>query len=180
MRQVKVYSTICFLVWLFGETLDLNAQIKDTVYIYFDSTKTNMSKEKFLIPINFSKPITGENVDSSIAFFIKEPIDPNKFGQLEYTTSTFWFNHRIPTEYEKTKFGYKTPTIITRDTAYLKDKFLLDFQFFEASKNMVVWWNLVDKNKKKPKLIIFIIDKDEIKNGKIILREVEFIKLTIE
>lgn len=176
MRRVKVYLNICFLVCFFGETQDLNAQINDTIYIYFDSTKTNMSKEKFLIPINYSKPNTGENVDSSIAFFIEEPIDPNKYGQLEYTTGTFWFNHRIPTEFEKTEFGYKTPAIITRDTAYLKNKFILDFQFFEASKNMVIWWNLVDKNKRK----IFIIDKGEIKDGKIILREVFFIKPVIE
>lgn len=68
----------------------------------------------------------------------------------------------------------KSPSIIKKDSAFLKKTQLLNNIFFLTSDYKQVCKTFEEENSREKDVIIFIIDKDEVQNGKIILREVKF------
>lgn len=144
------------------------SQIKDTVYIYFDSTLVGMKKVSYKM-FN-SKKYPDENIKASYKYFIDKKKNENKY--LYDTGYTFTHFNQGKSEYET--FGGVPPLKIIKDSCFIKKKKPLNIDFFLTTDYFKVCKTFEKEDNWEQDVIIFIIDKDEIKDGKLILREVTF------
>jgi hypothetical protein len=146
----------------------LSQTIRDTIFIYFDDEKAGMKKGEFYHPTRKDNP--SEKINESITYFIEEKITKNPLG---YDTGyTFYHLNRDKKSYEI--FGGKPPLKLIKDTAFLRTVKLLDIAFFRKTDYIKVCKTFEAEDSWEQDVIIFIIDKDEIQDGKVVLREVSF------
>lgn len=165
--MIKIKTII--LIFLFIFPLMSFAQVfKDTVYVYFDSTKVGMKKYQF--KTIKSKKYPNENIKTSFSYKIDEKKVLDTIGYDKGYTFTHynWDKHSL--EFWK----LKNPSTIIKDTSFLKTIKLLGINFFLNTDYRKVCTTFNKAVYGSQKVFIFMIDKDEIKNGKIILREVTF------
>jgi len=85
------------------------------------------------------------------------------------------FSHFIRTAYEIEIFGGpKNPITLIKELDFLNKIKPLDHHFFENTDYLKVCKTFEAEESHEQDVIIFIIDKDEIKDDKIVLREVLF------
>lgn len=141
---------------------------KDTVYILFDSTQIGMKKISYKVLKSIKYP--NENIKTSYSYKINEKKHENRY--LYDTGYTFVHFNAGKSEYEY--FGGTPPLKIIKDFSFLRNIKPLDIDFFLSTDYHKVCKTFEAKNRREQDVIIFIIDKGEIKNGKLILREVTF------
>lgn len=142
---------------------------KDTIYIYFDSIHKNMEKSRGIIKINKKN---GDIIRKlSISYHIEEIVRSNP--EMHSTGYTFWHHERTPWEI-KNFGGPKSPITLIKGLDFLNKIKLLDYHFFENTDYLKVCKTFEAEDSHQQDVIIFIIDKDEIKDGKIVLREALF------
>ncbi len=159
-------TTISIFLILF--TLNcVSQQFKDTVYIYFDSTLVGMKKADF--KVFKSKKYPNEVIETSYSYKIDEKKVLDTIGYDKGYTFTHYRNGRYNIER-----GAKQPAIKEKDTSFLKTIKPLTKDFFLNTDYKKVCKTFEEEDSHEQDVIIFIIDKDEIKNGKLTLREVIF------
>lgn len=141
------------------------SQLKDTIYIYFDSIHSNMKKSSSVI-----RRVVKEDERMAYSYYIGEKAHNNDYG---YDTGYTFYQYNRPENAIK-KFGGKQPLTIEKDICYLKKYKILDTNFFKETEYIKVCKTFEAEDSWDQDVIIFVIDKDEIKNGKMILREVTF------
>lgn len=153
------------IILFFFNSINVVSQVKDTLYIYFDSTNIEMKKGSF-IDNRVQDPIKS----ISITYYIDEK---KREFSYEYDKGyTFW--HRNRDEKSAKLFGYKQPLTLEKDILFFKKINLLDNCFFKKTDYHQVCKTFEKEDSWEQDVVIFIIDKDEIKDGKLILREVTF------
>lgn len=156
---------LAIIILFILNSLNTTSQVKDTVYIYFDSINCNMKKGTFI-----DKRVKDPIKSISITYYIDEK--ETKFTDGYDKGYTFW--HRNRDENSAKLFSYKQPLTLERDICNLKKYKLLDTYFFKKTDYHNVCKTFEKEDSWEQDVIIFIIDKDEIKDGKLILREVTF------
>lgn len=154
---------ISFLVLIFYQ--NGYSQVKDTVYIYFDSIHSNMKKGSSII-----RRTVKEDERMVYSYYIDEKVHDNSYG---YDTGYTFYQYNRP-ESDIKKFGGKQPLTLEKDTCFLKTIKPLDKKFFLETDYIKVCKTFEAEDSWDQDVIIFIIDKEEINGGKIILREVTF------
>lgn len=152
-----------FLVLIFYT--NCYSQVKDTVYIYFDSTEVSMRKGSFK-----DKRVLRKNKTISSTYYINEK--KHKYSYLTDSGYTFW--HRNRSKRDLVKWDGKLPLKLIKDTCFLKTINLLDKKLFLETDFIKVCKIFEADDSRDQDVIIFIIDKEEIRDGKMILREVTF------
>jgi hypothetical protein len=109
-------------------------------------------------------------------YFIDEKVRPNP--QMYDTGYKFAYLELIP--FEQASTGFRSSMALVRDSTFLNTIKPLDHTFFETTDYLKVCKTFEAEESHEQDVIIFIIDKDEIKNGKIVLREVKFSRPTKE
>jgi hypothetical protein len=165
MKQIKIFIVFFLINSIFG----FSQTSVDTIYIYFDSFHQTMEKG--------GGKIRKKNQDGSftekliISYLIDEIVRPNPgMYDLGYT---FVYHERTPFEME-TFGGRASSKTLIKDLGFLKKINPLDHTFFETTEYVTVCKTFEEEDSHVQDVIIFMIDKDEIKDGKIILREVFF------
>lgn len=141
---------------------------KDTIYILFDSTQVGMKKNSFEVFKSTKYP--NENIKTSYTYKIDEKKSENKY--LYDTGYTFSHFNQGKSEYET--FGGVPPLKLIKDSCFFKKIKPLNIDFFLTTDYLKVCKTFEKEDNWEQDVIIFIIDKDEIKDGKLILREVSF------
>ena len=144
-------------------------RFKDTIYIYFDSLKPTMKKA-----LGYHKHIPrfdlNETNTYSGGYFIDEIVRPNP----EMLDTGYYFEYRELIPFVQAISGFRSSMALVRDTSFLKKIKPLDHTFFETTEYIKVCKTFEAEDSHEQDVIIFVIDKDEIRDGKIILREVFF------
>jgi hypothetical protein len=141
------------------------AQEKNTVYIIFDASQHEMKKVDYTKARMVS---ANEPLEKSIHYQILQK-DPDE----EYDNYYEFFHNNYPKKvYEE--FGGEPPIKLIKDTAFLRTIKLLDIAFFRTTDYIKVCKTFEAEDSWEQDVIIFIIDKDEIQDGKVVLREVSF------
>ncbi|WP_139170990.1 hypothetical protein [Lutibacter oricola] len=139
----------------------------DTVYIHFDNAELEMTKKSFK---SFkSKKYPNENIKTSYIYKIAE----KKHDNIIMTDSGYKFTHYLFGKFDLER-GAKQPKIIVKNKSFLQSIKLLDYSFFKNTDYNAVCKTFESDNSWEQNVIIFIIDKKEIKNETITLREVRF------
>ena len=160
-------TTISIFLILF--TLNcVSQQFKDTVYIYFDSTLVGMKKADF--KIFKSKKYPNEKIKSSHTY----KIDEKKMKDTIGYDKGYTFTHFNQGKGEYEVFGGKPPLALKKESPFLKTIKPLTIDFFLNTDYKKVCKTFEEEDSHEQDVIIFVIDKDEIKNGKLTLREVIF------
>lgn len=158
---------IMFVLFNFG--VGFSQTNLDTIYIYFDSIHKSMEKSRGIININKKN---GDIIRKlSISYHIEEIVRSNP--EMHSTGYTFWHHERTPWEI-KNFGGPKSPITLIKGLDFLNKIKLLDHHFFENTDYIKVCKTFEAEDSHEQDVIIFIIDKDEIKDGKIVLHEVLF------
>lgn len=144
------------------------SQTKDTLYICFDKRHPKMKKVDFSEMMNNDKSI--DSLNKSITYKIQEQ---EKSSNLIYD-NFFEFTHFNQSEKANKLFNVKPPVILQKDTSFLKTIKPLTIEFFLNTDYLKVCKTFEEEDSHNQNVIIFMIDKDEINNGKLILREVTF------
>jgi hypothetical protein len=84
----------------------------------------------------------------------------------------FYYRELIP--FVQALSGFRSSMALVRDTSFLKIIKPLDHTFFETTDYLKVCKTFEAEDSHEQDVIIFVIDKDEIKDEKIVLREVQF------
>lgn len=86
----------------------------------------------------------------------------------------FWFTHlnQLPSAYET--FGGRPPKKLVKDISFLQTIKPLDIEFFRTTSYRKVCKTFEAEDSWEQDVVIFMIDKDEIRDGKVVLREVQF------
>jgi hypothetical protein len=161
----NIFITILILTTFTGFT-----QVKkDTLYIYFDSIQPTMNKGVAKMRVfDENRKIVEYLI---ISYWIDEIIRPNP--EMLDTGYTFQYNERTPYEV-RIMGGPEGSKSILKDLNFLNTINPLDHTFFETTEYIKVCKTFEAEDSREQDVIIFVIDKDEIKDGKIILREVFF------
>lgn len=164
---IKMKNTISMFIILF--TLNCSSQqFKDTVYIYFDSTHVGMKKVNF--KVFKSKKYPNEKIKNSYTYKIEEKKMMDTIGYDKGYTFTHFNQGRA--EYEV--FGGRSPLALKKEISFLKTIKPLTIDFFLNTDYKKVCKTFEEEDSHDQNVIIFMIDKDEINDGKLILREVTF------
>lgn len=145
------------------------SQIKqDTLYILFDSTQVGMKKTSYKVLKSTKYP--NENIKISYSYIIDEKKHENSY--LYDSGYTFVHLNQGKSEYEY--FGGTPPLKIIKDSCFLRKIEPLNIDFFLKTDYLEVCKTFEKEDNWEQDVIIFIIDKEEIKDGKVILKEVKF------
>lgn len=140
----------------------------DTIYILFDSTKIGMKKESYKAFKSSKYP--KENIKTSYSYRIDEKKHENPY--LYDTGYTFTHFNQSKSEYET--FGGTPPMVVIKNYCFLRKIKPLNINFFLTTSYKDVCETFETEDGWEQDVVIFMIDKDEIKDGKVILREVTF------
>ena len=162
MRHLIIYIIVVF------STLKCFSQEKDTIYIIFDEAHGEMKKNSFLAFKRSDDP--NEVRKKSFVYSIKE----KKYNNDVKYDDEFEFVHHNRNRKNYEIFGGKPPLKIVKDSSFLKTIIPLDIQFFRTTDYIKVCKTFEAENSWEQDVVIFMIDKDEIKDGKLVLREVKF------
>lgn len=136
-----------------------HAQKKDTIYIKFDDNYVGTKKESY----QFSP-----NSYISYTYFIRQ-MEEKTFGDTH-----FIFSHANRDEKNYKKFGRIPPIIRKVHNSFLKDKNILDINFFRNTPYLEVCKTFEKNESWEQDVMIFMVDVAEMKNDSIVLREVSF------
>lgn len=161
IKKISLPFLILFYLQSFSQVT------KDTIYIYFDSTHEQMKKSS---AITYVQKNPKDKVKKSYRYYVDEKTYPD----MEMTDTGYTFSHFNQEKSAYKKFGGTPPLVIEKDSSFLKVIKPLTVDFFLTTEYREVRKKLKNYPSKKREVIIFIIDKEEIKNGKITLREVMF------
>ncbi len=154
----------------FGYTQNrFNGTIKDTIYISFDSVMPTM-KKAFASRRNIARFDYNQTKVHTGTYFIDEKVRPNP--QMLDTGYKFAYLELIP--FVQALSGFRSSMALVRDSTFLNTIKPIDHTFFETTDYIKVCKTFEAEDSHEQDVIIFIIDKDEIKDGKIVLREVFF------
>lgn len=158
---------LAIIILFILNTVNALSQVKDTVYIYFDSTNVEMKKGSFKTFKSVKYP--NENIKISYSY---------KIGEKKHEYSYLYDSGYTFTHYNLGKFdldrGGHQPLVLVKDTCFLKTIKLLNIDYFLTTDYHDVCKIFEKEDSWEQDVVIFIIDKDEIKDGKLILREVTF------
>jgi len=158
---------IILVVFLFLQGCHSQNQQKDTSYILFDDKIEGMNKQ--IIPKQ-KLTIKGDvpNEDS----YVYE-IQEKKEGRL-YEFSYRFSHFNWSKKKSILSMDYSPPLIIEKDSSFLKEIKVLTIDFFKNTSYSEVNKKFEKEDSWEQDVLIFIIDIAEIKNNKIVLREVNF------
>ncbi len=165
MRLTMKKNNLIIILFFFFYLKGFSQTVKDTVYIFFDSTNVGMRKSSFK-----DKRVIRKDKKTSFVYYIDEKKVESSY--LYDSGYTFWHSNRP--DRDLIKWGGKLPLEVKKDTCFLKKIDPLEINFFLETKYRKVCKTFEDENSREEGVIIFIIDKDEIRDGKIVLREVKF------
>lgn len=135
------------------------AQKNDTIFIKFNSEYGEMKKEKY----KFS-----ENSFFSYGYFIRQ-MEKDTYGDIY-----FIFSHSQRDIKHNKYFGTTNSSILKKQKSYLKDKKVLDINFFRTTPYIQIAKTFEKEDSWEQDVVIFMVDVDEIENDSIVLREVTF------
>ena len=161
---MKRYSIIILLIICVNGFSQIE---KDTVFIYFDSTNSNMKKSSFKAFKSYKYP--DELIETSFSYKINEKT--HKYSGMY--DSGYLFTHYRYGKVDLDKGG-KQPAIIEKPLSFLRTIKPLNIDFFLNTDYNKVCKVFEEEDSWMQDVIIFIIDKDEIMEGKIVLRQVRF------
>lgn len=155
-RDKTFYFSICLTIACF---FSVQAQVKDTLIIKFDSSHPEMRKGKMKVPYT----------DGLFSYYyhIKKRI--SKKDEYRFITVSYPIQSQKTIDYFDS--GYINPITKTVNKSYLKNKLILDISFFRKTPYEEIKALLMGKN--PPFKFIYEVGKS--KNGKILLREVRMI-----
>lgn len=162
-------NKIVMLTGFYLLALNISAQTstnKDTIYIQFEDVYKEMRKDNFTEALQAGSP--EEKLKKSIVFYI-EQMEPPEGNDFEFS-----FSHFNQSQRAYNTFGGKPPVILYKPKSYLKDKKVLDINFFRKMPYIQVAKTFEKEDSWEQDVVIFIVDVDEIKNDSIVLREVKF------
>lgn len=163
---MKIYMTILIL-FVFFESCHSQNQKKDSLYILFDDKTEGMNKQ--IIPKD-KLTIKGDvPKEDSYVYEIQEKKEGLLY-EFSYKFSHFnWSKKKsiLPKD-------YSPPLIIEKDSSFLKGKNVLTNDFFRNTSYSEVCKTFEKEGNWEQDVIIYIIDVSEIRNNKIVLREVNF------
>ncbi len=173
-NEIKLVACIIFFML---SIIDYgHAQVrKDTVYIQFDSIHPNMKKYKTDIKVYDEKKNIKEKL--VISYKIQEKLVVKKNRYVGYW---FTFSYSERTKAEISLFGGTSSKSIIKPIRYLNNIKLLDYNYFEDTDYQKVCKTFEAEDSWEQDVVIFIVDKEEIKNDMIVLREVAFKRPVIE
>ena len=142
-------------------------QIKDSVYpILFNDDFEKMKKVDVTYLRQAGSP--EEKLKKSIAYSIRQ-MEKNTYGD---TKLNFFHTNQSKKTYQK--FGGYPPIILKKPKSFLKNKKVLDIEFFRTTPYIEVCKTFEKEDSWEQDVIIFMMDVDEMKNDSIVLREVRF------
>lgn len=162
-KLIQMLATIVFFLLL---PLNLISQIKDTIYIQFDEKYEEMRKDDFTREIQTGSP--DEVLNKSITYYIKQ-MEP-ACGYAD----EFQFTHVNHPKKAYEQFGGEPPVILCKEESFLKDKKVVDINFFRTTPYLEIAKTFEDEDSWEQDVIIFVVDEGEKKKERIILREVTF------
>ena len=139
---------------------------KDSIYILFNDENVEMQKVKYLAFKRKNNP--DEQIDSSFTYYIQQKEPANGYD------NKFIFSHANRDKQTYKTFGGTPPLKIIKDTSFLSTIQPLDIEFFRTTAYLKVCKTFEAEDSREQDVVIFMIDKDEIKDGKLVLREVKF------
>jgi len=144
-------------------------RFKDTLYIYFDSLQPTMKKA-----LGYDKQIPKYDLYETNRYYGTYFIDEKPAPNPEMLDTGYEFAYWEHTPFLQALSGFRSSMALVRDQSFLKKIKPLDHTFFETTEYIKVCKTFEAEDSREQDVIIFVIDKDEIKDGKIILREVFF------
>ncbi len=140
---------------------------KDTLIIKFDKSNKEMIHGRGF----FYHPKLSDPDSLSFGYVIK-----NLYTEQPYTLLKF--SHLVQPNFFTDKNGYVNPIKKEVDTSYLKDKSILDINFFRKKSygEIIETFEGKDLRSLEDNPFIWIYNVDEIKNGKVPLLQVWFMK----
>lgn len=152
----------CFFLIPFN----LIAQKSDTVLIRFNENFKEMRRDDFTKKIQAGSP--DEKLRKSIFYYIKQ-MEPACGYDNE-----FRFSHVNYSKKAYNKFGGEPPVILHKAQSYLRDKKVLDINFFRTTPYREIAKTFEEEESWEQDVLIFLVGVDEIKNDSVVLREVTF------
>ncbi|UJH90453.1 hypothetical protein LZ575_16755 [Antarcticibacterium sp. 1MA-6-2] len=142
------------------------SQSKDTLYIEFDNSYDQMRKDDFTQAVQAGSP--EEKLKRSTTYYIEQMESVNGYD------FEFSFSHLNQSQKNYKTFGGKPPTILDKPKSFLKEKTVLDINFFRSTPYLKIAKTFEKEDRWEQDVVIFVVDVDEIKNDSIVLREVNF------
>lgn len=152
------------LVFLFSSMAF--SQKKDTIYIKFNNHYDEMMKSDFTWQVQAGSH--EEKLGKSITYYIEQMEPPDGYD------FRFKFTHSNRSKKTYKKFGGGPPGIFKKEKSFLEDKTVLDIEFFRTTPYIEVCKTFEEEESWEQDVVIFMVDKEEIKNDSIVLREVRF------
>ena len=149
-----------FFIALFFTSQLINGQFTDTIYIKFNKHYQETKKESYNFP--------NEQTPQSFGYFIRQ------MEKNAWSDSHFHFSHAQRDSLTYKTFGGKPPLILKKPKSYLKDKQVLDIDFFRTTPYLQICKTFEAEDIHEQDVVIFMIDEDEIENDILTLREVKF------
>lgn len=163
---MKIYNL--FFIMIFYCLSSFSQSKKDTVYIYFENIQIGMKKDQFKTIKSNKYP--NEIIKTSYSYLI----DEKTYEDINMTDSGYTFTHYNWDIHSLEYFNLVQPLKIEKDIAFLRTVKPLDINFFLNTSYIEVCKIFEKEDSREIDVVIFMIDKDEIKKGKLILREVKF------
>ncbi len=159
---MKIFLYLIFLL----HGISGYSQIKDSVYILFNDDFEEREKTDFTYLKQAGSP--EEKLKKSIAYRIRQ------MEKDSWSGNKFSFTHLNHSKKTYKKFGGEPPLILKKHKDFLKDKKVLDINFFRTTPYLEVCKTFEEEDSHVQDVMIFMADVDEIKNDSIVLREVRF------
>jgi hypothetical protein len=86
----------------------------------------------------------------------------------------FKFHHHNQSQKNYKNFGGKPPAILRKHNSFLKNKKVLEIEFFRKTPYIKIAKTFENEDSWEQNVVIFMVDVEEIKNNSIVLREVKF------
>ncbi|RXG18527.1 hypothetical protein DSM03_1011218 [Leeuwenhoekiella aestuarii] len=158
-------SKILFLFSIILYSTISLGQARDTVYIQFNQKFKVMDKTEYQFSRREFNP---EHIPKSYGYFIRQ------MEKDAWSDTHFHFSHAQRDSLTYKTFGGKPPLILKKSKSYLKDKQVLDINFFRTTPYPQICKTFEEEDSHEQDVVIFMIDEDEIKNDTLTLREVKF------
>jgi len=142
------------------------SQCNDTLFIIFDDYYPEMKK------IDFTHLKQAGSPDEKLKRSITYEID--QLEKEDGYTYQYNFTHANSSKKEYQKFATTPPCMMKKTKSFLKNKKVLDINFFKTTSNRKSSELFQRSNSPNKTLLIFIIDVEEEKNDTLILREVQY------
>lgn len=125
-----------------------------------------MEKSDFTKGVQAGSP--DEKLKKSITYRIRQ------MEKDSWSGNRFSFTHANHSKKAYKKFGGTPSKTVKKPKCYLKDKKILDINFFRTTPYIKVVKTFEEEDSRIQDVVIFMVDVDEIKNDSIVLREVTF------